>query len=43
MKGKLLLAALLIAGFSANATEQAHWGYEGQEDPAHWGKLSPDF
>ncbi|MHA3349668.1 carbonic anhydrase [Yersinia enterocolitica] len=43
MKGKLLFAAMLVASFSASAAEHAHWGYEGQEDPAHWGKLSPDF
>ncbi|MFA3779572.1 carbonic anhydrase [Yersinia sp. 1652 StPb PI] len=43
MKGQLLIAALLAASFSVCAAEHAHWGYEGQEDPAHWGKLSPDF
>lgn len=43
MKGKVLLATLLAASFSIGAAEHAHWGYEGQEDPAHWGKLSPDF
>ncbi|WP_431224813.1 carbonic anhydrase [Serratia sp. L9] len=43
MKGKVLLAALVAASFSINAAEHAHWSYEGQEDPAHWGKLSPDF
>ena len=43
MKGKLLFAAMLAASFSVSAAEHAHWGYEGQEDPAHWGKLSPDF
>lgn len=43
MKGKIILAAMMIASFSSYAAEHAHWGYEGQEDPAHWGKLSPDF
>lgn len=43
MKRKLLLTAMLAASFTASAAEHAHWGYEGQEDPAHWGKLSPDF
>lgn len=43
MKRKLLLAAMLAASFTVSAAEHAHWGYEGQEDPAHWGKLSPDF
>ncbi|AHM72833.1 carbonic anhydrase [Yersinia hibernica] len=43
MKRKLLLAAMLATSFTISAAEHAHWGYEGQEDPAHWGKLSPDF
>ncbi|WON76603.1 carbonic anhydrase family protein [Serratia sp. UGAL515B_01] len=43
MKGKMLFAAILATSFTISAAEHAHWGYEGQEDPAHWGKLSPDF
>jgi carbonic anhydrase len=43
MKGKLLLTAMLATSFSISAAEHAHWGYEGQGGPAHWGKLSPDF
>lgn len=43
MKGHLLIAALLAGSFSVTAAEQTHWSYDGQEDPAHWGKLSPDF
>lgn len=44
MKKILLLAAILAASTSAGAVEQPpHWGYQGQEDPAHWGKLSPEF
>ncbi|EKY4302359.1 TPA: carbonic anhydrase [Salmonella enterica] len=44
MKEKLMLALMLAASFSVGAAEHSlHWGYEGQEDPGHWGKLSPDF
>ncbi|GAA3610586.1 carbonic anhydrase family protein [Gibbsiella greigii] len=43
MKNKLWIAIMLAGSVSAGAAEHAHWGYEGQEDPAHWGKLSPDF
>lgn len=44
MKGKLVLGIMLATCFSVGATEHSqHWGYEGQESPEHWGKLSPDF
>ncbi|EPR2255290.1 carbonic anhydrase family protein (plasmid) [Citrobacter freundii] len=44
MKGKVIFAVLLSISFSSFATERSpHWSYEGSEDPAHWGKLSPDF
>lgn len=44
MKKKSLLAAMLMACFSISAAEHSpHWGYQGQEGPEHWGKLSPDF
>nr|WP_172689120.1 MULTISPECIES: carbonic anhydrase [Enterobacter cloacae complex]AQZ19776.1 carbonic anhydrase [Enterobacter asburiae]QCO95730.1 carbonic anhydrase [Enterobacter cloacae] len=44
MKGKLMLGIMLATCFSVGATEHSqHWGYEGQESPEHWGKLSPDF
>ncbi|MFJ5366745.1 carbonic anhydrase [Pectobacterium punjabense] len=43
MKGKLFIALMLSASFSASAADSVHWGYEGDGDPAHWGKLSPDF
>lgn len=44
MKGKLILGIMLAASFSAGAEKYSlHWGYEGQESPVHWGKLSPDF
>ncbi|MEQ9888017.1 carbonic anhydrase [Pectobacterium zantedeschiae] len=43
MKGKLSIACMLSVCFSASAANSVHWGYEGNDDPAHWGKLSPDF
>lgn len=44
MKGKVIFAALLSISFSSFATVRSpHWSYEGSKDPAHWGKLSPDF
>lgn len=39
-----MLGIMLATCFSVGATEHSqHWGYEGQESPEHWGKLSPDF
>lgn len=44
MKGKIILGIMLASCFSVGATENSlHWGYEGQESPEHWGKLSPDY
>jgi len=44
MKGKLMLGTMLATSFTVGAAEHSlHWGYEGQESPEHWGKLSPDF
>lgn len=44
MKRKLMLAGLLLVSFSGFAAErEVDWSYEGQEGPANWGKLSPDF
>ncbi|OPJ90685.1 carbonic anhydrase [Serratia marcescens] len=44
MKEKLMLGIMLAVSFSVAAAELSpHWGYEGQEGPGHWGKLSPDF
>ncbi|AJJ62319.1 carbonic anhydrase [Yersinia aldovae] len=44
MKEKVIFAVLLSISCSSLATEHSpHWSYEGSEDPAHWGKLSPDF
>ncbi|KAA8999206.1 carbonic anhydrase [Affinibrenneria salicis] len=43
MKYKLLAALAFTACFSLHASEHAHWSYEGQGAPEHWGQLSPDF
>ncbi|WP_145573267.1 carbonic anhydrase [Yersinia alsatica] len=43
MKGKLVLAILIMASFSLQANEHHGWGYEGKEAPENWGKLSPEF
>lgn len=44
---KLVLTALLSGMLFSSATfasgGKAHWGYEGQEGPAHWGDLSHDY
>ncbi len=42
----LLVGVLLgLGGFvrPASAEDAAHWSYEGDAGPAHWGELSPDF
>jgi len=45
-----LLALLLIFNacssgetHEAKSSSHAHWGYEGEEGPAHWGELDPAF
>ncbi|RLM27523.1 carbonic anhydrase [Brenneria alni] len=43
MKYKLISFLAFTACFSLSASEHAHWSYEGQEAPSHWGQLSPDF
>lgn len=44
MKRKALCTFMLVINFSSIAAEyRVHWGYSGQEGPAYWGKLSPDF
>jgi carbonic anhydrase len=27
----------------ANESQNIHWGYIGEDDPQHWGEISPDF
>ena len=44
MKRNVIIAALMVTSLSCAASEQtSHWGYEGQENPENWGKLSPDY
>ncbi len=38
----LAIALMNIALFGALAAD-VHWGYDGDEGPAYWGALSPDF
>jgi carbonic anhydrase len=38
---KLILSLAVLA--SAQQHDSAHWGYDGQEDPSHWGDLKPEF
>ena len=39
----LLLGALLVSAGLAIASDKAHWGYSGEEVPAHWGDLSGEY
>ena len=39
----LLLGALIISTGLAIAGGKAHWGYSGDEGPAHWGDLSGEY
>ncbi|MGL4206701.1 MAG: carbonic anhydrase [Aeromonadaceae bacterium] len=39
----LAAVAALAVSLTAGATEQAHWGYEGDVAPAKWAQLSPEF
>jgi carbonic anhydrase len=45
MSYKLVVPALLGATMLVQPTLAAgpHWGYEGAEDPTHWGELSEEF
>lgn len=39
----LIAAALAGSALMANAGELAHWSYDGQDGPTHWGELATDF
>lgn len=50
MKTRIFKAGLMTAGLMlsssvvfASGTDKAHWGYEGQEGPAHWGDLATEY
>lgn len=48
MKKALFLALLLVFGLVSGAIASghgggAHWGYQGDTGPAHWGDLAPEF
>jgi len=43
MRFLLLLALMLGASLSAQADEMAHWSYEGEMGPSHWGALDPAY
>jgi carbonic anhydrase len=40
----LLLALMLLLSATGQVfAEDVHWSYEGEDGPAHWGDLSPEF
>ncbi|MCX8737758.1 carbonic anhydrase [Gilliamella sp. wkB292] len=44
MKLNIIMAALMVTSLSCAAAEHSsHWGYEGEDKPENWGKLSPEF
>ncbi|OTQ72142.1 carbonic anhydrase [Gilliamella apis] len=44
MKHNVVIAVLMATSLSCAASgHSSHWGYEGQEKPENWGKLSPEY
>ncbi|MCX8650295.1 carbonic anhydrase family protein [Gilliamella sp. B2776] len=44
MKQNIIIVALMLISLSCTAAEDtSHWGYEGQEKPENWGKLSIEY
>jgi carbonic anhydrase len=42
-KHLLTLALITFSSMTFADSHDAHWGYEGNDSPEHWGKLSPDY
>lgn len=42
-KKYFLLLSMIVTSLCHAAGSTPHWSYEGQENPANWGKISPDF
>jgi len=42
LKGLAMLGACPVCARAARAAEDAHWGYDGEAGPTHWGGLSAD-
>lgn len=43
LRAVLGLTLLSTALVYAQEHKSGHWSYDGDEDPSHWGDLSPDF
>lgn len=43
LSGWLLGSAAALTMSQVMAAEGAHWGYEGEAAPEHWGELAPEF
>ena len=41
--GTVAFAILLTGLIFDTLADETHWGYDGDEGPAHWGGLSPDY
>ncbi len=39
----LMACPICAAAVKAQASEHAHWGYDGMKGPSHWGELSPEY